>query len=240
MDELMHSVRKELMPLLIGRGRTKFGSYIKLKVTLWEITVKMTYFIKRMMDVASAGILILLLSPVFIITAIAIKLNSAGPVVFKQIRVGKNGRHFDFFKFRSMKVNVWLSEEERQQMNESKDGVIFKMKQDPRVTGVGRFIRKFSIDELPQLFNVLIGDMSLVGPRPPLPKEVALYTMEERKRLHVTPGITCTWQVSGRSDIPFKQQVELDKEYIKSRSFWKDIVILLKTIPAVLTGKGAY
>jgi exopolysaccharide biosynthesis polyprenyl glycosylphosphotransferase len=240
MDELKHSVRKELMPLLIGRGRSRFRSYIKLKVTLWEITVRMSYFIKRMMDVVSAGMLILVLSPVFIVTAIAIKLNSAGPVIFKQVRVGKNGRHFDFFKFRSMRVNVWLSDEERQQMNESKDGVIFKMKQDPRVTGVGRFIRKFSIDELPQLFNVLIGDMSLVGPRPPLPKEVALYTMEERKRLHVTPGITCTWQVSGRSDIPFKQQVELDKEYIKSRSFWKDIVILLKTIPAVLTGKGAY
>ena len=133
-----------------------------------------------------------------------------------------------------------MSDEQRKQLNESKDGVIFKMKEDPRVTGVGRFIRKFSIDELPQLFNVLIGDMSLVGPRPPLPKEVALYTLEERKRLHVTPGITCIWQVSGRSDIPFKQQVELDKEYIKSRSFWKDIGILLKTIPAVFTGKGAY
>jgi lipopolysaccharide/colanic/teichoic acid biosynthesis glycosyltransferase len=184
--------------------------------------------------------MLILLSPVFIITAIAIKLNSAGPVIFKQVRVGKNGRHFDFFKFRSMKVGVWLSEEERSQLNESKDGVIFKMKEDPRVTSVGRFIRKFSIDELPQLFNVLIGDMSLVGPRPPLPKEVALYTLDERKRLHVTPGITCIWQVSGRSDIPFKQQVELDKEYIKSRSFWKDIGILLKTIPAVFTGKGAY
>ena len=240
MDELKHSVSKELMDLLIDRGRSKFRSYIKFKVALWEITVKMTYIIKRAMDIIFSTLMLILLSPVFIITVIAIKLNSTGPVIFKQVRVGKNGRHFDFFKFRSMKVGVWLTEEERKQLNESPDGVIFKMKEDPRVTGVGRFIRKFSIDELPQLFNVLIGDMSLVGPRPPLPKEVALYTLEERKRLHVTPGITCIWQVSGRSDIPFKQQVELDKEYIKSRSFWKDIGILLKTIPAVFTGKGAY
>jgi lipopolysaccharide/colanic/teichoic acid biosynthesis glycosyltransferase len=139
-----------------------------------------------------------------------------------------------------MKINSVLSDADRKAMNESKDGVIFKMKRDPRITRVGRVIRKFSIDELPQLFNVLIGDMSLVGPRPPLPKEVAQYTLEERKRLHVIPGITCIWQVSGRSDIPFRQQVELDKEYIKSRSLWKDFVILLRTIPAVLTGKGAY
>ena len=124
--------------------------------------------------------------------------------------------------------------------NESHDGVIFKMKRDPRVTRVGRFIRKFSIDELPQLVNVLKGDMSLVGPRPALPKEVAKYTLDQRKRLHITPGITCIWQVSGRSDIPFSGQVQLDLDYIQSSSFLKDIAILLKTIPAVLTGKGAY
>jgi lipopolysaccharide/colanic/teichoic acid biosynthesis glycosyltransferase len=124
--------------------------------------------------------------------------------------------------------------------NESSDGVIFKMKQDPRITPVGRFIRKFSIDELPQLFNVLLGDMSLVGPRPPVPQEVAHYTLDERKRLNITPGITCLWQVSGRSELPFRQQMALDKEYIASRSAWKDFLILLKTIPAILTGRGAY
>jgi lipopolysaccharide/colanic/teichoic acid biosynthesis glycosyltransferase len=124
--------------------------------------------------------------------------------------------------------------------NESKDGVIFKMKKDPRVTKVGRFIRRFSIDELPQLVNVLKGDMSLVGPRPPLPREVAEYNLEDRKRLHVTPGITCLWQVGGRSDIPFSEQVELDKQYIQSKSLWQDIKILIKTIPAVISGKGAY
>ena len=124
--------------------------------------------------------------------------------------------------------------------NESSDGVIFKMKHDPRITRCGRFIRRFSIDELPQIVNVLIGDMSLVGPRPPLPREVDLYTLEDRKRLQVTPGLTCLWQISGRSDIPFAKQVQLDKEYIRSQSFWRDILILLKTIPAVLTGRGAY
>jgi lipopolysaccharide/colanic/teichoic acid biosynthesis glycosyltransferase len=124
--------------------------------------------------------------------------------------------------------------------NESKDGIIFKMKDDPRVTKTGKVIRKFSIDELPQLFNVLRGDMSLVGPRPALPGEVAMYTLEQRKRLHALPGITCIWQVSGRSDIPFTGQVHLDLEYIKSTSMRKDISILLRTIPAVLAGKGAY
>ena len=114
------------------------------------------------------------------------------------------------------------------------------MKKDPRITRIGGLIRKFSIDELPQLLNVIIGDMSLVGPRPPLPKEVAEYTLEERKRLHVTPGITCIWQVSGRSNIPFKEQVELDRQYIHSQSLWRDLLILIKTIPAVITGRGAY
>jgi lipopolysaccharide/colanic/teichoic acid biosynthesis glycosyltransferase len=240
MHEMKHNVEKELMNLLINRGRSRSNTYIRFKVALWEMTIKMSYVLKRTVDIIAAIALIFALSPVLVITVIAIKLDSVGAVIFKQQRVGKDGRHFDFFKFRSMKINSVLSDADRKAMNESKDGVIFKMKRDPRITRVGRVIRKFSIDELPQLFNVLIGDMSLVGPRPPLPKEVAQYTLEERKRLHVIPGITCIWQVSGRSDIPFRQQVELDKEYIKSRSLWKDFVILLRTIPAVLTGKGAY
>ena len=130
--------------------------------------------------------------------------------------------------------------EKLQKENESSDGVIFKMKTDPRITKTGRFIRKFSIDELPQIFNVMVGDMSLVGPRPALPSEVEKYTLEQRKRLHVLPGITCIWQVSGRSDIPFTGQVQLDIQYIQSTSIWQDLVILAKTIPAVLSGKGAY
>jgi len=124
--------------------------------------------------------------------------------------------------------------------NESKDGVIFKMKKDPRITRSGRILRKFSIDELPQLWNVLKGDMSLVGPRPPLPAEVALYTLEDRKRLNVIPGLTCLWQIRGRSDIPFEEQVRLDKEYIRTRGIWNDLKILIKTPAAILSGRGAY
>ncbi|MPM54711.1 UDP-glucose:undecaprenyl-phosphate glucose-1-phosphate transferase [bioreactor metagenome] len=183
---------------------------------------------------------LLVLSPLLLLVALWIKFDSPGPVIYRQARVGKNGRHFQFYKFRSMYVDADRRKAELIRQNESRDGVIFKMRQDPRITRPGRFIRKFSIDELPQLFNVLTGEMSLVGPRPPLPAEVAQYTLEDRKRLHVIPGITCIWQVSGRSDIPFKQQVELDKEYIKSQSAWKDFMILLKTIPAVLSGRGAY
>ena len=124
--------------------------------------------------------------------------------------------------------------------NQSKDGVIFKMKNDPRITPIGRIIRKTSMDELPQFLNVLAGDMSLVGPRPPVPSEVMQYSPEDRKRLNVRPGLTCLWQIRGRSDIPFKEQVKLDKEYIQSNSLWQDLKILIQTIPAIISGKGAY
>lgn len=183
---------------------------------------------------------IILLSPLFLITWIAIKIEDGGPAIFRQQRVGRYGKPFTMYKFRSMVPNA---EEIKQQLldkNESGAGVIFKMKRDPRVTKVGRIIRKLSIDELPQLFNVLKGDMSLVGPRPPLPSEVAQYSLQERRRLDVLPGITGLWQVSGRSDIDFQGQVRLDVQYIREQSFWKDILILLKTIPAVLLGRGAY
>ena len=165
---------------------------------------------------------------------------AVGKVERGEIRVGQNGKHFQFYKFRSMRT---LAESEKAQLlaqNESKDGVIFKMKNDPRITRVGKFIRKYSIDELPQLINVLEGNMSLVGPRPPLPAEVQQYTLEDRKRLHIKPGLTCIWQISGRSDIPFKQQVNLDKEYIRNHNFFVDIWILIKTVYVVVTGKGAY
>ncbi len=212
----------------------------RMKVFIWNSTVWFAYFLKRMMDISFSAIIILCLSPLMILVAVLIKLESRGPVIFRQVRVGKNGREFSFYKFRSMRQDAEFAKKQIMQQNESKDGVIFKMKQDPRITKVGKIIRKFSIDELPQLFNVLEGSMSLVGPRPPLPSEVAQYTLEDRKRLHVKPGITCIWQVSGRSDIPFKQQVRLDEQYIKSHGVVRDFIILLKTIPAVITGKGAY
>ena len=214
-----------------GEGRRR-----RFRIILGKATIAATYGLKRMIDlVGSVGALVCL-SPVFAATALAIRLESKGPVFFAQTRVGRDGRHFKFWKFRSMRTDAEALKAKLMQQNESKDGVIFKMKNDPRITKVGRFIRKYSIDELPQLWNVLIGDLSLVGPRPPVPSEVAQYTLEERKRLNVIPGLTCLWQIKGRSDIPFKEQVRLDTEYIRTRGFWSDLKILLKTPAAILSG----
>ena len=213
---------------------------IQLRMVLWHVTIRSSAGFKRLMDIILAIAALIAGSPVFLITALLVKLTSPGPIIFSQVRVGRFGRHFKFYKFRSMYIDAEARKAELMKLNESGDGVIFKMKHDPRITPIGRFIRKFSIDELPQLFNVLLGDMSLVGPRPPLPSEVRTYTIEERKRLNITPGITCLWQVSGRSELPFSKQIALDKEYISSRSAWKDFLILLKTIPEILTGKGAW
>ena len=215
-------------------------NHIQLRMVLWHLTIRSSAGFKRLMDIILAIFAIICGSPVFLLTALLVKLTSPGPIIFSQVRVGRFGRHFKFYKFRSMYIDAEARKAELMKHNESGDGVIFKMKHDPRITPVGRFIRKFSIDELPQLFNVILGDMSLVGPRPPLPSEVRTYTLEERKRLNITPGITCLWQVSGRSELPFSKQIALDKEYIASRSAWKDFLILLKTIPAILTGKGAW
>jgi lipopolysaccharide/colanic/teichoic acid biosynthesis glycosyltransferase len=215
-------------------------NHIQLRMVLWHLTIRGSVAFKRLMDIILALFAIICGSPVFLLTALLVKLTSPGPIIFSQIRVGRFGRHFKFYKFRSMYIDAEARKAELLKHNESSDGVIFKMKRDPRITPVGRFIRKFSIDELPQLFNVLLGDMSLVGPRPPLPSEVRTYSLEERKRLNITPGITCIWQVSGRSELPFSKQIALDKEYIASRSAWKDFLILLKTIPAILTGRGAW
>lgn len=233
--------KQEIIDKIVKRKKTTFPvSTFRLKIILWNFTIIFSYFIKRMFDLIVSIIMIIFLFPFFILLSIMIYIESPGPIIFKQIRVGKDGKHFLFYKFRSMVVNAEALKVKLEQQNESKDGVIFKMKNDPRITKIGKFIRKTSIDELPQLYNVLIGDMSLVGPRPPVPKEVAEYTLNDRKRLHITPGITCIWQISGRSEIPFNEQVKLDKDYIKSQNFFSDIMILLKTVPAILFGKGAY
>lgn len=211
-----------------------------LRLLAWKFTVGLSYAIKRTMDICVSATGIVLLSPLLVAIAVAIKLSSPGPVIFSQTRVGRYGRHFRFYKFRSMRQDAENRKSELLKQNESSDGVIFKMKEDPRITKVGRFLRRTSLDELPQLWNVFIGDMSLVGPRPPVPKEVQEYTLEDRKRLDVIPGITCLWQIKGRSEIPFREQVRLDKEYILTPGVWRDIVILFKTIPAIISGKGAY
>lgn len=210
------------------------------RMRVWYLTVWMSYRIKRFFDILLSLSALIVLMPFFLLLAVWIKLDSPGPVIYKQVRVGRFGRHFRFYKFRTMRNDADRIKQMLLNENQSSDGVIFKMKRDPRITGIGRWLRKFSIDELPQLFNVLVGDMSLVGPRPPLPDEVKQYTLEDRKRLNVVPGLTCIWQISGRSDIPFNKQVQLDKEYIASRGLWRDCWILVKTVPAILTGRGAY
>ncbi|MCR8635970.1 sugar transferase [Paenibacillus radicis (ex Xue et al. 2023)] len=194
---------------------------------------------KRCMDMIASSLLILFISPIYILTAIAIKLDSKGSIIYKQQRIGRNGKPFSMLKFRSMVSDADLLLKKLENKNEV-DGIAFKMKDDPRITKIGKFIRKYSIDELPQLFNVLLGNMSLVGPRPPLPYEVERYSDWEWRRLEVLPGITGLWQVSGRSDLSFQQWMSLDIYYIENWSIAFDIKILLKTIPVVLKGEGAY
>ncbi len=193
-------------------------------------------FIKRLFDILISVIVILLLSPLVLIVILAIRLESSGPARFSQARVGKDGKVFNMWKFRSMYINS----DKAKLSNDMSGGILFKMKKDPRITYMGKFIRKSSIDEIPQFWNVLKGDMSLVGPRPALPGEVAQYNSYQLQRLDIKPGITCIWQVSGRSEVSFQQQVEMDLEYISNQSFSLDIILLFKTIPAVLTGRGAY
>lgn len=208
---------------------------------LWWWSTRKFPMVKRGLDLALVVPAMVLLTPLFLLVALTIKLYDRGPVLFWQQRVGLNGRVFSFPKFRSMCVNAEAVRAALLATNEhGSEGVTFKMKRDPRITPIGRLIRRTSIDELPQLWSIVRGDMSLVGPRPPLVSEVARYTMEERQRLSVTPGLTCIWQVNGRSEIPFPQQVEMDIDYIQQRSISNDIKLIAKTVPAVVRGRGAY
>jgi exopolysaccharide biosynthesis polyprenyl glycosylphosphotransferase len=193
---------------------------------------------KRVFDIVSSGIALWLLAPLLLTVAFLVKVTSRGPILFRQIRVGLHGRPFRMLKFRTMVENAEALKAQLAQQNEM-DGPVFKMKQDPRITPIGRFLRKFSIDELPQLINVLRGDMSVVGPRPPVPTEVAKYQSWQRRRLSVRPGLTCIWQVSGRNEISFEQWMYMDLQYIDTWSFSKDVSLILKTFPVVLTGRGA-
>ncbi len=210
------------------------------KKYFWLLVVSGAKFIKRFLDIAVSLAGLIVLSPLMLLIAIIIKCYDGGPVFYTANRVGKWGCEFPFTKFRSMRVGADKHKAALQKQIETNEPQRFKMKKDPRITPFGKFLRRTSMDELPQLWSILIGDMSLVGPRAPLPEEVSSYTIEQRKRLDVTPGLTGIWQVSGRSDISFQKQVSLDLEYIESQSLWLDFKLLLKTIPAVLFGKGAY
>ncbi|MGE0060265.1 MAG: sugar transferase [Dehalococcoidia bacterium] len=194
---------------------------------------------KRMFDIAVASLAMFGALPFIIVIAALIKLDSKGPVFFSQERLGKGTKRFKMLKFRSMYVDRVLSPEELAARNEA-TGPLFKIKNDPRITRVGRFLRKTSLDELPQLINVLRGEMSIVGPRPPLPRELAGFESIQRQRLQVKPGLAGLWQVSGRSFLTFDQMVALDLEYVARRSFHFDLLLILRTIPAVLLGRGAY
>ena len=210
---------------------------------IWEHPnrIHFRHMIKRFVDLSCTSIALILLSPVFLFCAIAVKISDPkGPVIFKQTRVGRNGKLFTMYKFRSMYVDA---EERKQQLMAKNEtgGKTFKMKNDPRIYPFGRVLRKFSLDELPQFINIIKGDMSIVGPRPPIPSEVAEYEPWHRMRLSVTPGLTCIWQVSGRSNIPFEGQMRLDNDYIRrDGKIGEDIKLILKTFKVVFKGDGAY
>lgn len=196
-------------------------------------------FLKRSMDLAIAVPVVILLLPLWVVVSLAILIEGGGPVLFRQTRLGKDNRKFRMFKFRSMRRGAHQEKHDLEKDNEAA-GPLFKMRKDPRVTKVGRFIRKWSIDELPQLFNVISGTMSLVGPRPPLPEEVESYTERQLKRLQTIPGMTGVWQISGRSSLSFREMVKLDLYYVDNWSIWIDLSIMILTPPAVLARRGAY
>src|SRR6185503_5850506 len=194
---------------------------------------------KRIVDVIGATLALLVLAPVILVMAIIIRITTHGPVFYRSKRIGRGGREFTFYKLRSMVKDAHLKRHHVEHLNEA-DGPVFKIASDPRITPIGRFMRSTSLDEVPQFWNVLRGDMSLVGPRPPIPEEVAQYEPWQLRRLDVRPGLTCLWQISGRSRIGFQEWMRLDLEYIRHRSLKLDLKILLRTIPAVLSREGAY
>lgn len=226
-----------------GETHSKRKTSNVTSVTDLESTINqkhLFFFVKRMIDLVGATIGLILLLPLFTVLAILMKIeNPKGPIFFSQTRIGLNGKKFKMYKIRSMVVDAESLLEDLLSQNEV-DGAMFKMKDDPRITKIGKVIRKYSIDELPQLWNVIKGDMSLVGPRPPLVRELAEYTDYDKQRLIVKPGCTGLWQVSGRNDLGFSEMVELDLKYIRNLGIWNDLVIGLKTIWVIIKPNSAY
>jgi len=237
-EGIITAVSVDLFKPKLAQLRQSDFAGIPLIIFQTSVAKEWQLFIKRGFDIIVSLLAILLLIPLFLFTAIGVKITSAGPIFFRQVRCGLNGRKFTLYKFRSMYVGAEMRKRELERQNEMR-GPVFKMKRDPRVTRFGRFMRRFSIDELPQLFNVLKGDMSLVGPRPPIPTEVEMYETWQRRRLSMKPGLTCIWQVSGRSRIDFEQWMEMDLQYIDNFSLWLDSKILIRTLFVVLIGYGA-
>lgn len=220
------------------------GQQVSIPLVDWEETSRSIdslgyQMLKRCLDIVGASVGLVVLSPVILFAMLLVWLEDGGPVVFRQTRVGLHGRRFHIYKIRTMVKDAEVRLREVAELNRHDDQRTFKAEKDPRILRFGRFLRKSSIDEFPQLLNVLRGEMSLVGPRPPIPREVQLYEPHDYVRLAVKPGLTCYWQVSGRSTIPFKGQVELDRRYIHEASTWIDIKLILQTIPALVKGVGA-
>jgi lipopolysaccharide/colanic/teichoic acid biosynthesis glycosyltransferase len=241
------STRAEIPEALLRRFQLAERRYGRLAFEFYTLCqrVRMACYgnapaaIKRLVDITGSFALLLVLSPLFALIGLLVKLEDGGPVFFAQTRVGRHGREFKMYKIRSMCMDAERQLDQLLGANEHREGVTFKLKDDPRITRVGKWLRKLSLDELPQLYNVLIGNMSLVGPRPPVPREVAVYSLADRRRLSIKPGITCIWQISGRSEIDFSGQVKLDVLYIERQSLATDLWILLRTLPAVVSGRGA-
>lgn len=215
-----------------GAGRCNMREIYREKRAVYKL-------IKRLMDVLLSAAALLVLSPVFLITAVVIKCEDRGPVFFVQQRAGKDMKPFSIYKFRSMYVNADEKMAEMMKHNEQ-TGHAFKIKDDPRITRVGKVIRRFSIDELPQLINIIKGDMSIVGPRPILTFQMEACSPYERQRLVVKPGLTCYWQIGGRADVTWEEWVELDLDYIEDMGLWTDLKMILRTVPVVFSGDGAY
>lgn len=248
-ESILHTIYKynidiRIIPEMFDRMSTVFAFHTDSSQPYMEIVKTplrgINILLKRLFDILISALLLVVLSPLFLTLGLWTKLDSRGPVFFKQMRVGKNGVSFSMIKFRSMRVDAEQLRDQLDTKNEVSGGPAFKLKEDPRVTRSGRWLRKYSLDELPQLWNVLRGDMSLIGPRPPLPDEVALYTNYHWRRMDVLPGMTGLWQVSGRSDLNFDEWIDLDIQYIERWSLALEMKILLKTIPVVIKGTGAY
>ncbi len=243
-ESFRHNRHIHLTRTTLGRLRLRF--ILALRRASWALLQHGARFAKRLFDLYVASVALVLTAPIMIVVALLIR-RDGGPVFFRQTRVGLGGRHFGMWKFRSMCVDAEARLATLLDQNQKAGGITFKMDNDPRITPVGRLIRRTSIDELPQLFNVFRGEMSIVGPRPPVPREVALYALSDRRRLLATPGITCLWQigeregrcfeVGNRNEIDFPEQVELDVRYIEQQSLLRDIWIMLKTPPAMLLGR---
>ncbi len=250
-SDWLTSSNEDLLPDRRGKNRATLGRRSRPRLTQDEMTVssdsqrvgirKISFLYaasKRLLDIFGSFCGILALSPLLLVVAFFIKLDG-GPIFFSQSRVGLGGKKFKMWKFRSMVVNAEALKEQLEAHNES-GGPTFKMKNDPRITSIGRFIRKYSIDELPQLWNVLVGDMTIVGPRPALPKEVAKYKVWQAQRLSIKPGLTCIWQTSGRSAIKFDDWMRMDMRYIRTQDFTADVKLITKTVAVVIKGDGAY